>query len=765
MKILSYRHNSLVKLKYSVIITNSIVFCLNQEDADGCTCLLGQSHGLSKQEIIVKRIIIVTILMALSLPITAVEQPATPKALVTDIYHGVKVSENYRWLENWDDPKVKQWSDAQNAYARDILDNLPNITRLRERITNIMKAETTSYHSLCCNSGHLFAEKHQPPKQQNFIIIMDSPHDASSERILVDPSVVDPSGSTSIDWFVPSFDGKYVAVSMSKGGTESGDVCIYETATGEQVYEVIPRVNGGTAGGDVAWVPDNSGFFYTRYPRGNERPLEDQDFYQQVYYHELGTPTEDDRYEIGKDFPRIAAIRLDMDKRTGRVLVTVQNGDGGEFAHYLRSPDGTWKQFSWYGDKTIQVSFGFNNDLFIVSLKDAPRGKILRMKVNNLDVSKAKTIVLEGQDTIVADNFYYDVSVLPTESVLYVVYQLGGPSEIRAFDHNGKARPKPTQLNVSSVSGLTIWNHNDILFGNSSFIDPPAFYLYEAAKNKTTKTELATNSPVNYDDTKVIREFAISKDGTRIPVNIIIRKDAKLNGANPCIVNGYGGYGVSLSPRYYSRRRVLLDNGFIFVVANIRGGGEYGEQWHLQGNLTNKQNVFDDFAAAIRHMIERNYTNSQKLATIGGSNGGTLMAATFTQNPDLVSAVVSVVGVYDKLRDELSPNGAFNVTEFGTVKNQDHFEALYAYSPYHNVKNETKYPAILFLTGANDPRVDPMQSRKMTARLQEASKGDNPILLRTSANIGHGAGIPLNERIEMFVDIYAFLFNYLDVTF
>ena len=435
-----------------------------------------------------KRMALIAIVLVLSFSVQAAEPPIARKATVTDTYHGVTVSDDYRWLENWDDPQVRQWSDAENAYARSILDNLPNVGPLREQITKIMKAKTVSYDSLYCYGGHLFAKKHQPPQQQDFIVVMESPNASSSERVLVNPNVIDPSGSTSINWYIPSFDGKYVAVSMSSGGTESGDVHVYATATGEQVFEVIPRVNSGTAGGDLAWSPDSSGFFYTRHPRGNERPPEDQGFYQQVYYHTLGTPTDSDRYEIGKDFPRIAEIQFDMDRRTGRLIATVQNGDGGEFAHYLRSPDGTWRQFSRFGDKTVQASFGFHDDLFIVSRQDAPKGKILRMDLDNMDVSQATTIVKESEDTIVATNFWQSVSVLPTESRLYVIYQLGGPSEIRVFDHDGRPLPKPKQLDISSVDDLTGWNADDILFRNTSFIDPPAYYRFDAATTTTTKT-------------------------------------------------------------------------------------------------------------------------------------------------------------------------------------------------------------------------------------------------------------------------------------
>ncbi|MGD2109797.1 MAG: prolyl oligopeptidase family serine peptidase [Phycisphaerae bacterium] len=697
-------------------------------------------------------------------PYAVTKFPVAGKQPVTNTYHGVRVVDAYQWLENWDDPKVQNWSDGQNRHARAMLEDLPHVSDIRERVAEIMKAKTVSYYGLAHRGGTLFAMKYEPPKNKAFLIALRSANEPDTARVLVDPNVIDPKGLTGIDWYVASPDGRHVAVSLSKAGTESGDVHVHETGTGEQVYEVIPRVNGGTAGGDLAWAPDGSGFFYTRYPRTGERSDEDMNFYQQVYYHELGTPTEQDRYELGEGLPRIAEIQLAMDVPSGRLLATVQDGDGGEFAHFLRSTDGSWMQFSEFGDRTIQAVFGVSDDLFLLTRWDAPKGKILRAPIAELNNGTPETVIPEGDDTIVS-SFMESPSILATDSRLYVTYQLGGPSEIRVFGHQGQGVAKPEQLPVSSVGGLTKLTGDDILFNNRSFIDPPAWYHYAARGNRTTKTKLASVSPVDFSDVKVVREFATSKDGTKVPVNIMMRKGTKLDGSNPCVVSGYGGYGVSLSPRFSSTRRVTLDQGVIFAVANLRGGGEYGEAWHLSGNLTNKQNVFDDFAAVLQHMIDRGYTNPDKLAIIGGSNGGLLMGAAMVQHPDLMKAVVSFVGIYDMLRVELSPNGQFNIPEFGTVENRDHFEALYAYSPYHNVRDGVAYPATLFLTGANDPRVDPMQSRKMTARLQEATGSSAPILLRTSSESGHGGGPRLEERITQTAQVYAFIFDQLGVAF
>lgn len=689
--------------------------------------------------------------------------PETPRRPVTDTYHGVKVVDDYRWLEDWSDPKVQAWSAEQNAFARSTLDALPGVEAIRARVTEVLSAPVVRYGSLHEASGVLFAMKTEPPKQQPFIVVMPSAHHPADERIVLDPNALDPTGGTSMDWYVPSHDGTMIAVSLSEGGSESGDVHIYDVATGAQVHEVVPRVNGGTAGGSVAWTPDDSGFYYTRYPRAGERPEEDMAFYTQVYHHTLGTPTDGDRYEAGKDWPRIAEIQLEVNPNDGKVLATVQKGDGGEFAVHVRGTDGSWRQISDFSDPIVQATFGPHDSLLTISRGDTPRGKVQRLDLASPSLDKAVTVVPEGDDTIVSD--FWDPSVLvTTDTLIYLTYQLGGPSEIRAFGFDGTPAKSPKALPVSTASGVTPIGGDNVLFQMASYVDAPAWYHCNAKTGSMMKTDLAVHAPVDFSDCEVVREFATSKDGTKVPVNIIRKKGVALDGSHPCLVTGYGGYGVNITPGFSTADRVLVEQGFILAEANIRGGGEFGEEWHTQGNLTNKQNVFDDFAAACRYMIDAGYTTSKKLAIIGGSNGGLLMGATFTQHPDLMAAVVSYVGIYDMLRVELSSNGAFNIPEFGTVKDPALFKALYAYSPYHHVTDGVKYPPILFLTGANDPRVDPLQSRKMTARLQAANPG-GLTLLRTSSSSGHGIGTALGERIEQTVDVDAFLFAKLGVEY
>ncbi|MCC6426652.1 MAG: S9 family peptidase [Phycisphaerales bacterium] len=721
------------------------------------------------------------------------QPPVARKGPITDTYHGVKVSEDYRWLEDWSSGEVKEWSEKQNAYARSVLDNLPGVEAIRKRLTELESGASVHYHGMkTLESGGLLAIKNDPSKQQPMLVALKSVSDPGSTRVVVDPNAIDPTGSTTIDWFVPSPDGKLVAVSLSTGGDETGTVRVYEVGSGKARGEadVIPRAHGGTAGGGLAWLGDSSGFYYTRYPRAGERPAEDMNFYVQVYLHRLGEGTANDTYVIGKDFVRIAEIVLEMDPSGRWLLVSVQDGDGGEFEHHLMNPKGKWSKLDSFKDKVVEANFGKGN-LFLVSRDGAPRGKILRIALGSDDaVHTAKDgvqIVGQGAGSVSTD-FFGNTGVKASESRLYVLYQAGGPNELKVFDFDGKPMGDVPIPAVSAVDEIVTLDGDNVLIESQSFISPPAWYAYDAGKNELTRSKLFQTSPADFSKFEVVREFATSKDGTKVPVNIIRHmglgmaiENGLRDGSKPRVVNakdakagwelpaptvlwGYGGYGVNQTPTFSPRRALFLEQGGVFAIANIRGGGEYGAEWHRSGNLTKKQNVFDDFHAAAQLLIDRGYTNRDRLAIMGGSNGGLLMGAVMTQHPDLCKAVVSSVGIYDMLRVELSPNGAFNITEFGTVKDKAQFEAIAAYSPYHHVKDGTRYPAVLMPVGMNDMRVDPMHSRKMIARLQAADpKG--MFLMRTSMNAGHGIGSSLNERIELNVDVYGFLFDQLGVEY
>jgi len=681
--------------------------------------------------------------------------PQTPKKPVSDEYHGTTVEDPYQWLEKDDDTQVKAWSNAQNQRTRDYLDKLPDRAAIEKQLTEWYAKTSPSYSSLVSRPGILFAMKFQPPKQQPLLVTLASADDPKSEKVVLDPNALDTKGTTAIDWFVPSLDGKRVAVSLSTGGSEDGTLHIYETATGKALPDMIAHVQYPTAGGSAAWNADSTGIYYTRFPRKGERPEADLNFYQQIYFHKLCTADTEDTYSIGKDFPRIAEIVLEAPRDGRYILATVANGDGGDFAHYLLGPDATWKQITQFSDQIKAARLGRDNALYLLSRAGAPRGKVLRLPLDTPELKNAVEIVPAGEAVI--------EQIVPTADALYVGDLLGGPSQIRRFGLDGKGETIIPIPKISGVQQMLALEDNSLLFRDVSYTEPAAWFHYEKGETEPVKTSLRSTSPVSFADIEVTREFATAKDGTKIPLNIIFRKGMKRDGQNPTLLYGYGGYGISMSPNFDFTRRLWFDRGGAYVVANIRGGGEFGEDWHKAGNLTKKQNVFDDFAAAAEYLIKEKYTRPEKLAIQGGSNGGLLMGAMITQHPDLMRAVVSSVGIYDMLRVELAPNGAFNVTEFGTVKDPEQFKALHAYSPYHHVVDGTKFPSILMMTGANDGRVAPYHSRKMIARLDEANKAGNPILLRTSSSAGHGIGTALSERINQSADIYAFLFAQLDM--
>ena len=681
--------------------------------------------------------------------------PMAEKKPVFNEYHGTKVEDDYQWLEDDAGPAVKAWSDAENKETRTYLDSLPSHAALEKQLQDWYAKTSPSYSSIVARPGMLFAMKFQPPKQQPMLVKLISANDLKSEKVLVDPNQLDSKGTTTIDWFEPSLNGTKVAVSLSKGGSEDGTLHFYDVVTGKELGDTIAHVQYPTAGGSAAWNAPGTGIYYTRFPRKGERPEEDLNFYQQVYFHKLGTPDSADTYSIGKDFPRIAEVKLEAAQDGRHILATVANGDGGDFAHYLLGPDGAWKQITKFSDQVKLARLGRDNALYLLSRADAPRGKVLRLLLDEPELSKAVEIVPASEAVI--------QQLEPSANALYVVDLLGGPSQVRRFGLDGKEGKTIPVPPVSDVQEIVAPEDGSLLFRDVSYTEPAAWFAVKPGQLAPEKTALVSTSPVSLSDIEVTREFATSKDGTKVPLNILRRKGIQLDGNNPTLLYGYGGYGISMSPNFDFTRRLWFDRGGVYVVANIRGGGEFGEEWHKAGNLTKKQTVFDDFAASAQYLIEKKYTNPNKLALLGGSNGGLLMGALITQHPDLMRAVVSAVGIYDMLRVELAPNGAFNVTEFGTVKNEDQFKALYAYSPYHHVVDGTKYPAILMMTGANDGRVAPYHSRKMTARLQAANKSDYPILLRTSTSAGHGIGTALSERIKQQADINSFLFAQLDM--
>ena len=698
--------------------------------------------------------------------------PLTKKQPVVDSYHGVKVTDDYRWLENGQSPATKTWVAAQNAYTHAYLEQMPQRAPIVQYLLKTRKQEQSRYGLLEYVAGRLFALKFDPEKSAPLLVTFTSPEDKASERVIVDLNSFIPGRIFNVSWYLPSPNGKTVGLALSTGGSEDASLYVFDVATGKQIGASVPRVNFATGGGSMAWKQDGSGFYYTRYPQGNERPAADMDFYQQVYYHAMGTEPSTDRYVAGKDFPRVAETTLVASPDGRDLLISVANGDGGQFEHFLVPIDGPTKaapvQITHFDDGIVQAVFGPDDALYLMSRKQSDRGNILRLAAHDTKLADAEEIaspgkasfVSAGTGTVIGDRTYW-----VGEDRIYATVIDGGPEEIRIYDHDGKALGKVPTPPVASVSYLVPLGGNAILYNVQTYVTPPAWYRYNGT-GEPQATPFRTDTPFHFDDIEVRRAFAKSKDGTEIPLTILMRKGTTLNGQNPTLITGYGGYGISITPWFSnSFERLWFDHGGIMVETNLRGGGEYGEAWHHGGMLLKKQNVFDDFAACSQYMIDNHYTSPAHFAAEGGSNGGLLMGAEITQHPQMFRVVLSIVGIYDMLRTELDPNGSFNVTEYGSVKDPQQFKALYAYSPYHHVHVGTAYPAVLFVTGDNDHRVNPAHSRKMTAELQAATSSGYPIMLRTSANAGHGFSTNVDEATQEMADIYSFLFAQLGMNF
>ncbi|HEY1671236.1 MAG TPA: prolyl oligopeptidase family serine peptidase [Streptosporangiaceae bacterium] len=670
-----------------------------------------------------------------------------PQIPVTDRFHGVEVTEDYRWLEDAAAEETVAWTKAQQHRSQTYFGQIGWREALRTRVSELLKSERTAYKQLRSGGSTFFALKVQTPRQQPFLVALTDLDDPGTERVVVDPDVIDPSGETTIDFFVPSPDGRRVAVSLSEHGTEDGSLHIFDVASGEVVGEPIAHVN--LTGGSVAWRHDGSGFWYTRCadPAG---------FRQQVWLRELDDRP--DRPDLAGPFAdeQIAENLLSASPDGRWVMDRVQRGDGGQWQIFVRGQEdgGAWWPVADVPDQCVYAVLG-PDALYLLSVRDAPHGRVLRLPLSEGTKAAGAEEIVPAGNTVIED-------LAVTDDTVWVVDMDGGPQQVRAFDTRGRVRPAVPIPPLSSVSsyrdGLSRLGPELVAWSRESFTEPATWWV--AARGQAPRpTALTTTTPVDLSGYEVTREFATSKDGTRVPLNVIAAPGTPRDGTAPALLTAYGGYGLSQVPRFDPERLLWLERGGVWVVANIRGGGEYGEEWHHAGRLATKQNCFDDFIACADQLVRSGITSRDRLAIMGGSNGGLLMGAVLTQRPDIARAVIAAVPVLDSLRAETTTNGRFNTTEFGTVEDPELFAVLLAYSPYHHVGNGTAYPAVLLTAGENDTRVDAWHAKKMTARLQAATASDRPVLLGLQAG-GHLAG-SLDQAIDETTDRYAFLFDQL----
>lgn len=686
-----------------------------------------------------------------SVPPKAAEKP------VIDIFHGTKVLDNYRWLEDGKNPETQKWVEEEMAYTRGILDRLAGRDAINKRLTELLSIGSVTPPMIA--GRHYFYTKREGMQNQPVLYVRDGLN--GPDRVLVDANKLSADGTIALDWYYPSETGKYVAYGTSPSGSEMSTLHIIETKTGTILRDTIER----TRAASVAWKLDNSGFYYTRYPKKGDVPDGQEMYNRHVYYHELTNDPEDHPEDSdplifgqGRDPEDWPSVSLSDDGRW--LLISVQQGWTKTELFLMDVKAGTPPTRITTGKNFLYNGEVYNDKLFISTNEDAPRYRVFVADAGNYDRDAWKELIPQTDAVLQGTGVF--------GGKLFAQYEQNASSLLKLFDLDGKHLNDLTLPAIGSVYGSGgRWDRDEIFYGFQSFTFAPSIYRYDLKTGSTSlwaNVEAPSIDPAAYE---VGQEWFHSKDGTRVPMFVVHKKGIEKNGHNPTLLTAYGGFNLSLTPAFSRPAYLWMEHGGIYAVANLRGGAEFGEDWHRAGMLDKKQNVFDDMIAAAEHLIAEKYTDRNHLAIQGGSNGGLLMGAMITQRPDLFRAVICQVPLLDMLHYQDFQIAKLWIPEYGTAEKVDDFKWLYAYSPYHHVKPGTEYPAILFMTADTDTRVDPMHAKKMAAEMQSEAKNGashtRPILLRIETKAGHGAGKPVTKQIEEFTDVYSFLFWQLGV--
>ncbi len=673
--------------------------------------------------------------------------PVAEKQPTEEILHGVKIIDDYRWLEDGKSPATQKWVGEEMAYTRSILDPLPGREAINKRLTELLSIGSISPPMVA--GKYYFYAKREGMQNQPVLYVREGID--GQDRVLVDANQLASDGTISLDWWEPSENGHYVAYGTSPSGSEMSTLHIIETKTGKLLPDTIER----TRACSVAWLHDNSGFYYTRYPKKGDVPAGQEMYNRHVFLHLIGADASTDPviFGEGRDPEDWPTLQLSND---GRWLV-IDVGQGWTkselFLMDTRSDRGPTRVST--GKNFLYTGTVYNDKLYITTNEDAPRYRTFVVDAGTFDRSAWKELIPQSDAVLQGVGLW--------GGKLFAQYEKNATSQLRVFDLDGKKIRDVELPAIGSVFGSTgKWNRNEVFYGFQSFTVPPSVYRFDLKDESTklwAKVEAPSIDPSAYE---VNQEWFNSKDGTRVPMFVVYKKGLKKDGHNPALLTGYGGFNISLTPAFSRPAYLWMEHGGVYAVANLRGGAEFGEEWHRAGMLEKKQNVFDDMIAAAEHLISAGYTDRSHLAIQGGSNGGLLMGAMITQRPDLFRAVICQVPLLDMLHYQNFQIAKLWIPEYGSSEDPQQFKWLYAYSPYHHVKAGTEYPAILFMTADTDTRVDPMHAKKMAAEMQaEAKNGESrtrPILLRIESKAGHGIGKPVTKQIEEFTDIYSFLF-------
>ncbi len=672
--------------------------------------------------------------------------PEAMKQDVVDDYHGTQVADPYRWLEDPDSPETQAWVARENELTRAYIDSFDKREAIELRLTKLWNYPK---YSLPNKQGDRYFFTRNDGLQNQSVLYMQKSLDGEA-TVVLDPNTLSADGTIALSGTHYTQNGKLLAYATSASGSDWQKIHVRDVDTGKDYDDVLQwcRFSG------VAWKKDNSGFWYNRFPAEGEVPDEDRSNYARVYWHKLGTPQSEDKLVLEDKQNKEYGFYPGITEDGAYLVIVVYHGTDPQNGVMVRKADSDGDFTTIVGLKTGMFNpiENVGSVMYFHTDYEAPRGRVIAIDLDKPGRENWKEIVPEKPEVIDG------VSMVNNQLVLN--YMQDARNKLMIFDRDGTFRREidlPTLGSVDGVSGER--EHTEMFFSFTSYTYPTTSFRYDFTSDQVAVFQ---KPDIDFDGTRyeTRQVFYNSKDGTRIPMFITYKKGMKQDGNNPTLLYGYGGFNISLTPTFSISRLVWLENGGIYAVANLRGGNEYGEEWHQGGVLGNKQNVFDDFIAAGEYLIKEKYTQTKYLAINGGSNGGLLTAACTIQRPDLWGAVVCQVPVIDMLRYHMFTVGRYWVSDYGNAEaNAEDFKFLYAYSPLHNVPDGFKYPPILITSADTDDRVVPSHAKKFTATMQARDVGENPILLRVDTKAGHGAGKPTSKQIEEAADIYSFLFK------
>lgn len=673
--------------------------------------------------------------------------PMTRQDLQSDNYHGIAVKDPYRFLENSDSEETKEWISAQTALTTTYLQSLKERPYIRAKLENIWNFEKVT--NFLHQGERYFFFKNDGLQNQSVLYTMSRL--SSNPEILLDPNVLSLDGTASVNFSVPSFNGKLLAYGVSQSGSDWVEIKVRDVETKEDLPDTLQWVKFTT----VTWLPHNEGFFYCRYAKPKDKAkYQGVNTHHQIYYHKLRTNQEQDLliYERPDQKDWLFEHCLCSDLRF--LIITAYNGHAKNLIFYrdLTKPKNV-KELITKADARYTYVGSIEGQFCFLTDRKAPKGKLIAVDRAFPHRDNWRTLVEEQKDTL-TNCFMVGKRVLAH-------YLKDAHSHVLIYNLDGTLEQELQLPSIGTAHGfLGSFNDQETFYSFSSFTVPPTVFHYDFNTKRSTLIHkpLLPASTENYVTEHL---FYKSADGTSIPMFLVHKKDLVLNGQNPTYLTGYGGFNISYTPFFSPAVLTWLELGGVFAVANLRGGGEYGEHWHQMGMLERKQNVFDDFIAAAEFLIKEKITSKEKLAIGGGSNGGLLVAACLNQRPELFAAALPAVGVMDMLRFHKFTIGRSWISEYGSSDNPEHFPFLYRYSPIHNIISGTPYPPTLILTADHDDRVVPAHSYKYAAAMQQAQGSEAPILIRIESSAGHGLGKPTSKAIEEVADKWAFLTHHL----